>query len=153
MDSTNWFWIPDILSRVRQVCLFIGQFWAIQCFSYLFNESKTAEKIKKISKLRILRQIWFLLVEESAKNSQKANFHLVMQLIFSFKVVAISFLCICRFIKNICYVGVIPQLWLFSFFRHMFIRDKNFIVFNPKILANFNNSSIGRVWLLRGSSP
>ena len=46
-DSTNWFRIPHILLRIPQSCLFLERFWAIQSFSYLSVESKTAKKIKE----------------------------------------------------------------------------------------------------------
>ena len=47
IDSTNWFRIAHILLRIPQSCLFLEQFSATQCFSFLSVESKTAEKIKE----------------------------------------------------------------------------------------------------------
>ena len=41
------FWIPQIQLRIPQICLFLEQFRAVQCFRYLFVESKTAKKIKE----------------------------------------------------------------------------------------------------------
>ena len=55
MDSTNCFWIPHILLRAPQNCLFLQRFCETQCFSYLSVESETTEQIKKIAMLRILR--------------------------------------------------------------------------------------------------
>ena len=77
MDSTNWF---RILLRIPQSCLFLKQFWATQCFSYLSVRGiqNSKEDQRKIAMLRIPRQIWFLSVVESAYISQNAQFGLVM---------------------------------------------------------------------------
>ena len=70
-----YFWIPQARLWIPQNHLFLVQFWAVQCFKYLFVESKTAKKNqRKVAKLRIPRQIWFLPVAESAYNAQNAQF-------------------------------------------------------------------------------
>ena len=59
------FWIPQKQVRIPQICLFLELFWVVECFKYLFVESKqqrrcTVWNAQNAQFGLVMNSIWFL---------------------------------------------------------------------------------------------